>query len=286
MGTGELSLRTADVFPVVASLPPKGTTGNTSAVRRLRRTLYQYISPTSPSSCKLHNYHFTSIPQFEEKVSLPFSPYPLPHRFLDWPVLCFRMALPSLQADNSSKRKGRQHAAYRLKRYKCSGSKSFRTKYLMWHDFTQRQVTFSSAIPVISLVTGSTFAVCLMTRSGLRRSQKSSITFVARNLYDDGHNNLFYQCYLRPLNEPFLVNKKEPLCACVYRSSTVWHFNNFTRSNFCHFLWSRKFYPRKVTPVSRLHIKHRHLREKVIEPVANKHKSDPAWTEAISHIQR
>ena len=65
MGTGELSLRTADVFPVVASLPPKGTTGNTSAVRRLRRTLYQYISPTSQSSRKLHNYHFTSIPQFE-----------------------------------------------------------------------------------------------------------------------------------------------------------------------------------------------------------------------------
>lgn len=107
-----------------------------------------------------------------------FSPYPLPHRFLDWPVLRFRMALPSSQADDSSKRKGRQHAAYRLKRYKCSGSKSFRTKYLMWHDFTQRQVTFSSAIPVTSLVTGSTFAVCFMmtyfkhqTRSGRRRSQ-------------------------------------------------------------------------------------------------------------------
>ena len=35
---GWFSLRTADVFPVVASLPPKGreaTTGNTSAVRRL-----------------------------------------------------------------------------------------------------------------------------------------------------------------------------------------------------------------------------------------------------------
>ena len=116
----------------------------------------------------------------------------------------------------------RQHAAYRLKRYKCSGSKSFRTKYLMWHDFTQRQVTFSSAIPVTSLVTGSTFAVCFMmtyfkhqTRSGRRRSQKSSITFVARKLYDDGRNNLFYQCYVRPLNEPFLVNKKEPLSACI-----------------------------------------------------------------------
>ena len=158
----------------------------------------------------------------KKTVSLPFSPYPLPHRFLDWPVLRFRMALPSSQADDSSKRKGRQHAAYRLKRYKCSGSKSFRTKYLMWHDFTQRQVTFSSAIPVTSLVTGSTFAACFMTtyfkhqtRSGRRRSQKSSITFVARKLYDDGRNNLFYQCYVRPLNEPFLVNKKEPLSACI-----------------------------------------------------------------------
>ena len=39
--------------------------------------------------------------------------------------------------------------------------------------------------------------------------------------------------------------------------------------------------PRKVTPVSHLHIKHRHLREKIIE-----HESDPAWTEVISHIQR
>lgn len=129
------------------------------------------------------------------------------------------MALPSSQADDSSKRKGRQHAAYRLKRYKCSGSKSFRTKYLMWHDFTQRQVTFSSAIPVTSLVTGSTFAACFMTtyfkhqtRSGRRRSQKSSITFVARKLYDDGRNNLFYQCYVRPLNEPFLGT---PLCVYI-----------------------------------------------------------------------
>lgn len=47
-----------------------------------------------------------------------------------------------------------------------------------------------------------------------------------------------------------------------------------------------KFYPRKVTPESHLHIKHRHLREKLIQPVTNKHESDPAWTEAISHIQR
>ena len=30
-----VSLRSPDVFPVVASLPPKGTTGNTSALRRL-----------------------------------------------------------------------------------------------------------------------------------------------------------------------------------------------------------------------------------------------------------
>lgn len=147
-----------------------------------------------------------------------FSPYPLPHRFRDWPVLCFRMALPSSQADNSSERKGRQHAAYRLKRCKCSGSKSFRTKYLIWHDFTQRQVTFSSAIPVTSLVTGSTFAVCfMMTKRGvddvvhknhLSRSLRESYMMMATTI-------CFTSNYLRPLNEPLLINKKEPLWACI-----------------------------------------------------------------------
>jgi len=47
------SLRTADVFPVVASLPPKNmeraTTGNTSAVRRLKagskQTNNSYLAP-------------------------------------------------------------------------------------------------------------------------------------------------------------------------------------------------------------------------------------------------
>ena len=34
-GQSSVSLRTADAFPVVASLPPKATTGNASAVRRL-----------------------------------------------------------------------------------------------------------------------------------------------------------------------------------------------------------------------------------------------------------